>query len=58
MPLSLVLTFVALVVVGIIKGKLASMNLVRSIVEIVIVGAVSAGGGYVLGTLLPHLFGY
>ena len=58
LPLSLVLTFVALVVVGIIKGKLASMNLVRSIVEIVIVGAVSAGGGYVLGTLLPHLFGY
>jgi hypothetical protein len=29
LPLSLVLTFVALVVVGIIKGKLASMNLVR-----------------------------
>jgi len=58
LPLSLVLTFVALVVVGIIKGKLARMNLVRSIVEIVIVGAVSAGGGYVLGTLLPHLFGY
>ena len=25
---------------------------------IVVVGAVSAGGGYVLGTLLPHLFGY
>jgi hypothetical protein len=24
----------------------------------VVVGVVSAGGGYVLGTLLPHLFGY
>ena len=43
---------------GIIKGTLASMNLPRSILEIVVVGAVSAGGGYVLGTLLPHLFGY
>lgn len=58
LPISLVLTFVALVVVGFVKGKLASMNLFRSIVEIVIVGVVSAGGGYVLGTLLPHLFGY
>jgi vacuolar iron transporter family protein len=57
-PLSLGLTFVALVIVGVIKGKLASMNLWMSIVEIVVVGVVSAGGGYVLGTLLPHLFGY
>ena len=57
-PLSLILTFVALVGIGVIKGKLASMNLVRSIVEIVVVGCVSAGGGYVLGTLVPRLFGY
>ncbi|MBV9896561.1 MAG: VIT1/CCC1 transporter family protein [Chloroflexi bacterium] len=58
LPVSLVLTFIALVIVGIIKGKLASMNLVTSVIEIVVVGVVSAGGGYVLGTLLPHLFGY
>ena len=58
LPLSLVLTFLALVGVGIVKGKLASMNVGRSILEIVIVGAVSAGGGYVLGSVLPHLFGY
>jgi vacuolar iron transporter family protein len=58
LPISLVLTFVALVVVGFIKGKLASMNLVRSIVEIVVVGVLSAGGGYLLGFAIPHLFGY
>jgi VIT1/CCC1 family predicted Fe2+/Mn2+ transporter len=58
LPVSLVLTFVALVLVGIIKGKLASMNIGLSIVEIVVVGVVSAGGGYLLGTWLPHLFGY
>jgi len=58
LPISLVLTFVALVAVGIIKGKLASMNVVRSIVEIVVVGLLSAGGGYVLGTFIPHMFGY
>ena|ERR1051326_9256627 len=57
-PVSLVLTFVALVIVGIIKGKLARMNLFMSIVEIVVVGVVSAGGGYVLGTWIPRLFGY
>jgi VIT1/CCC1 family predicted Fe2+/Mn2+ transporter len=58
LPVSLVLTFVALVVIGIVKGKLARMNLVRSIIEIVVIGAVSAGGGYVLGNLIPRLFGY
>jgi VIT1/CCC1 family predicted Fe2+/Mn2+ transporter len=58
LPISLVLTFVALVVVGIVKGKLASMNLFRSIVEIVVVGLLSAGGGYVLGTFIPRMFGY
>jgi VIT1/CCC1 family predicted Fe2+/Mn2+ transporter len=58
LPFSLVLTFLALVIVGVIKGKLASMNLVVSIVEIVVVGSVSAGGGYVLGNWVPHLFGY
>jgi vacuolar iron transporter family protein len=58
LPLSLVLTFVALVVVGVMKGKLASMNLVTSVIEIVVVGIVSAGGGYLLGNVLPRLFGY
>ncbi|GAC1320610.1 MAG: hypothetical protein NVSMB2_16660 [Chloroflexota bacterium] len=58
LPVSLVLTFVALVIVGLIKGRLASMNLWVSIAEIVAVGAISAGGGYILGTLLPRLFGY
>ncbi|MBV9596920.1 MAG: VIT1/CCC1 transporter family protein [Chloroflexi bacterium] len=58
LPLSLVLTFIALVIVGIIKGKLASMNLWVSIFEIVVVGVVSAAGGYLLGAMIPHLFGY
>ncbi len=58
LPISLVLTFIALVAVGYIKGKLASMNLYRSIIEIVVVGILSAGGGYVLGTFIPRMFGY
>lgn len=55
---SLVLTFVALLVVGFVKGKLASLNIARSIVEIVLVGGLSAGGGYFLGSVIPHLLGY
>lgn len=58
LPISIGLTVVALILVGIIKGKLASLRLPMSILEVVIVGVVSAGGGYLLGTWIPHLFGY
>ncbi len=57
-PVSLFLTFVALVVVGIIKGRLANLNLVTSALEVVVVGGASALGGYFLGTYLPRLLGY
>lgn len=55
---SLVLTIVALVIVGIIKGQLANLNLVRSCAEVVLVGGASALGGYVLGSIAPHLLGF
>ncbi len=58
LPVSLVLTVIALICVGIIRGKLASLNLVRSAFEIVLVGGASALGGYLLGVLIPRLLGY
>jgi VIT1/CCC1 family predicted Fe2+/Mn2+ transporter len=58
LPISIALTIVALVAVGVIKGKLTSLNLLRSVLEIVLVGAASAGGGYLLGTTIPHLLGF
>jgi vacuolar iron transporter family protein len=58
LPLSIALTLVALIIVGIIKGKLTSLSLVRSTLEIVVVGGVSALGGYLVGTTLPHLLGF
>jgi len=58
LPLSLLLTFVALIIVGVIKGRLANLNLVRSCLEIVLVGGASAAGGYLLGSLIPHLLGF
>ena len=57
-PVSLVLTFFALLAIGTIKGKLASINIGGSILEIVAVAAVSAGGGYLLGNAIPRWLGY
>lgn len=58
LPVSLALTVVALIVVGVIRGRLASLNLFVSSLEIVVVGAASALGGFLLGTLIPRIFGY
>jgi len=58
LPISIALTALALVIVGLIKGKLADLNLLWSVLEIVAVGVLSAGGGYLLGVTIPHLFGY
>lgn len=58
LPVSLALTVLALVIVGIIKGRLANINLVRSALEVVVVGTASALGGYFLGVVVPHLFGF
>jgi len=58
LPVSIALTVVALVIVGLVKGTLASLNLARSALEVVAVGVVSAGGGYLLGVVVPRLFGY
>lgn len=58
LPISIVLTALALVVVGLIKGKLAGINILWSVLEIVAVGVLSAGGGYLLGVAIPRLFGY
>ena len=48
---------IALVIVGIVKGRLASLKWVRGVVEIVVVGGASAGGGYLLGSVILQLFG-
>ena len=58
LPISLALTVVALVAIGIIKGRLAEINLVRSALEVAVVGTISALGGYFLGSVIPHLFGF
>jgi VIT1/CCC1 family predicted Fe2+/Mn2+ transporter len=58
LPASIALTVLALVIVGFIKGRLANLNLLISIAEVVAVGSLSALGGYLLGVFIPHLLGY
>lgn len=55
---SMILTFAALVLLGYVKGRLAELNLLHSIAEVLAVGTVSGLGGYLLGAYLPHLLGY
>jgi vacuolar iron transporter family protein len=54
---SLIATFAALVIIGVVKGRLAQLNLLRSAAEVALIGAISGLGGYVLGDVLPRLFG-
>jgi len=55
---SLAATGLALFTLGVVKGKVASLQLVRSGLEVLLVGGVSAGLGYLIGGLGPHLFGH
>lgn len=55
---SLALTFVFLMIIGVVRGKLAKLSIWKSALEVVIVGSVSGFGGYLLGIWLPRLLGY
>lgn len=58
LPTSIGLTFVVLAGIGVVRGTLARIGLLRSALEVLAVGVLTGGGGYLLGTLLPRLFGY
>ena len=53
---SLAATGVALFSLGVVKGRVARLHLVRSGLEVLLVGGISAGLGYLIGGLGPHLF--
>ncbi len=57
-PTSLVLTVITLAVIGLVRGNLAKISLLKSALEVVVVGAVSGLGGYLLGVWLPKLLGF
>jgi VIT1/CCC1 family predicted Fe2+/Mn2+ transporter len=58
LPVSIALTFVVLVLIGVVRGTLAKIGILRSAAEVAAVGVLTGGGGYLLGTYLPRLLGY
>lgn len=54
---SILATFVALFLIGMMKGKVATLPLIRSGMEVLLIGAGAGIGGYFLGTILPHILG-
>ncbi len=55
--LSIFATLVALFLIGVVKGKVASLPYLKSGMQVLLVGAISAIGGYFLGIMLPHVLG-
>jgi len=57
LPISLVTTAIALFVLGIVKGRVARTALLRSGIQVLLIGGGSATIGYLIGALVPRLFG-
>jgi VIT1/CCC1 family predicted Fe2+/Mn2+ transporter len=56
--LSLLLSILFLIMLGLVRGIMAKLNLLISVIEILGIGILSGLGGYYLGVWLPSLFGY
>jgi VIT1/CCC1 family predicted Fe2+/Mn2+ transporter len=57
LTISLACTLVALFAVGVAKGRVTRLSLMRSGLQVMIVGSVSAGVGYAIGHLVTTLSG-
>ena len=56
LPISLAATAIALFALGFVKGKVARLSAIRSGLEVLVVGGLSAGIGWAIGSLGPKLF--
>ncbi|HET7044952.1 MAG TPA: VIT1/CCC1 transporter family protein [Gaiellaceae bacterium] len=57
LAVSLAATALALFGLGVVKGRVAGMSLLRSGVQVLAIGGASAAIGYLVGSFVPHLFG-
>ena len=53
--LSLTVSFIALFIIGAVKGVIATVNVWTSGLQVMVIGALAGGGGYLLGDFIPHL---
>ena len=54
---SIFATLIALFVIGLMKGRVASLPYLKSGFQVLLVGTGSGIGGYFLGVILPHILG-
>lgn len=54
---SILATLMALFIIGISKGRVATLPYLKSGLQVMVVGGVSGVGGYLLGVVLPHILG-
>jgi VIT1/CCC1 family predicted Fe2+/Mn2+ transporter len=57
LPTSLVTTAFALFALGVVKGRVVRTALLRSGIQVLLIGGGSAAIGYLIGSLVPRLFG-
>jgi len=53
LPISLAVTAVALFALGVVKGRVARLALMRSGLQVLLIGGASATIGYLIGSLMP-----
>src|SRR5579859_1780958 len=54
---SIIVTLLALFCIGLIKARFALLPYLKSGLQVLLIGAWSGVGGYLLGTILPHVLG-
>lgn len=54
---SILATLAALFIIGFLKGRVASLPTLKSGLLVLLIGAGSGIGGYLLGSVLPHILG-
>ncbi len=57
LPISVVCTLIALFILGIAKGRVARLSILRSGIKVTVIGAVSAAIGFGVGHLVSSYFG-
>jgi len=57
-PTSMALTLLLLIAIGVTRGAVARVGVIASALEVLAIGVLTGGGGYLLGSLLPRAFGY
>jgi hypothetical protein len=53
LAISLAATGVALFALGVVKGRVTRLALVRSGIQVLVIGGASAGIGYLIGAVVP-----